>query len=91
MARLANHLEEQDAVTSEDDSDLMEKRAGVGDKNVQDWHAMVSVIIADLVDLCDTGFMWDHPFKGKSYENIHYKVFIPFIRCDNKEADTMCG
>ena len=91
MAKLANHLEEQDAVTSEDDSDLMEKRAGVGDKNVQDWHAMVSVIIADLVDLCDTGFMWDHPFKGQSYENIHYKVFIPFIRCDNKEADTMCG
>ena len=91
MAKLANHLEEQDAITSEDDSDLMEKRAGVGDKNVQDWHSMVSCIIAKLADLCESGFMWDNSFKGKLYKNVHCKVFIPYILCDNKEVDTMCG
>jgi hypothetical protein len=76
VPKMANHLEEQDAVTSEDDSDLMEKRAGVGDKNVQDWHAMVSVVIAELADLCETGFVWDHSFKGQPYENVHCKAFI---------------
>ena len=64
---------------------------GVGDKNVQDWHAMVSKILEGFVDLCETGFMWDHFYKGKLYKNIKYKVFVPFIRCDNKEADTICA
>ena len=91
LSKEANHLEEQDRISSQDDSDSDHYMPGVGDKNTQDWHAMVSKILEGFVDLCETGFMWDHFYKGQLYENIKYKVFVPFIRCDNKEADTICA
>jgi hypothetical protein len=86
-----NHLEHQDALDSEDDSQDAEEKDGVGDKNVQDWHAMVGTILESFVDLQETGFIWDLAHKGIVYEDIVYKVFVPFIRCDTKEADTIVG
>ena len=60
LSKEANHLEEQDRISSQDDSDSDHYMPGVGDKNTQDWHAMVSKILEGFVDLCETGFMWDH-------------------------------
>lgn len=91
LVKEANHLEEQDAISSDDDSDLPDEMAGVGEDPVQDWHAMVSCILEGLVDLIQTGFMWDQAHNGQVTENIQYELFVPFIKCDNKEADTMCG
>ena len=91
LEKAANHLEEQDALSSDDDSALAQEMAGVGVDNVQDWHAMVSCILEGLVDLIKTGMMWNQAYDGQVYKNVLYKLFVPFIKCDNKEADTMCG
>ena len=91
MAKEANHLEEQDRILSQEESDSDNFMPGVGDKFVQGWHAMVSKTLEGFVDLCETGFMWDHFCKGQLYKNIKYKVFVPFIRCGNKESDTICA
>jgi hypothetical protein len=90
-AKETTHLEEQDAILSQEDSELDGIVHIIGDKCVQDWHAMVSKIIEGFADLCETGFMRDHFYQGQLYENINYKVFTPFTKCDNKEADTMCA
>ena len=91
LVKEANHLEEQDAISTDDDSDLPQEMPGVGDDHVQDWHAMVSCILEGLVDLMQTGFMWDQAHQGKVTNDVQYQLFVPFIKCDNKEADTMCG
>jgi hypothetical protein len=61
----ANHSEEQDAILFQEDSESDIIMPGVGDKYVQDWHAMVSKILEGFVDLCETGFMWDHFYQGQ--------------------------
>jgi hypothetical protein len=86
MAKEANHLEEQDQISSQEDSESDNVLSGVGDKYVQDWHAMVSKILEGFVDLCEAGFMWDHFCKGQLYENIKCEVFVPFIRCNNLQG-----
>jgi hypothetical protein len=91
MAKEANHLEEHDRISSQEDSESDNVMPGVGEKYVQDWHAMVRKIREGFVDLCETGFMWNHHCKGQLCKNIKCEVFVPFIRCDNKKADTICA
>ena len=64
---------------------------GVGTKPIQDWHAMMTVILEGMVKLQPNGFKWDLPYKGIVTKDIHYKTFVPFIKCDNKEADAITG
>ena len=66
---------------------------GVGDKNDQDFHAMMDVILGGFVELQEQGFLWDHhdPVNRITYKDVHYKVFVPFIRSDTKEADLLCA
>jgi hypothetical protein len=86
-----NHMEYQDAQAQDLHGKDAEKVEGVGDMPLQDWHAMVKVILEGLVGIQETGLMWDLAYKGKVYKDLHYKTFIPFVKCDNKEADAMCG
>jgi hypothetical protein len=86
-----NHMEYQDAQADDVNGKDAEEVEGVGDMPLQDWHAMVKVILEGLVGIQETGLMWDLAYKGKVYKDLHYKTFIPFVKCDNKEADAMCG
>lgn len=89
----ANHLETQDAPDSDDDSSGIVEEDGVGDKNDQDFHAMMSVILEGYVALQEHGFVWDHhdQITGKTWANVHYIPFVPFLRVDGKEADLCCA
>lgn len=92
MVQQSNHMDvvvNQDA--DGDSSSGHESFFGVGEEPLQDTHAMLAVILEEVRDLCKTGFVWDLAYKGKVYKNIKYKVFIPFIKCDNQEADMICG
>ncbi len=51
---------------------------------------MLDVILEGLVEIQDTGFFWDLPYKG-TIHSILYKTFVPFIKADTKEADLFCG
>jgi len=89
----SNHMEfqDRDALVSDLDPKDAEVVEGVGKMPLQDWHAMVKVILEGVVMFQETGLMWDLPYKGKVYRDLHYLTFVPFIKCDNKEADAISG
>lgn len=90
----ANHLETQDQPESDMDSEVeILVTEGVGDKNDQDFHAMMAVILEDLVELQEHGLLWDHhdQVTGIRYQDVHYLPFVPFLRVDGKEADLCCA
>ena len=39
------------------------------------------------------GFLWDHhnPETGEDTPDIHYNIFVPFVKADSKEADLFAG
>ena len=87
----ANHMEQEDAHVLEDGDSSCESLDGIGDDGKQDFHAQLASILEGLKELIETGFLWDLRYKNVLYRDIHYKPFIPFIKCDTKEADTLCG
>ena len=89
----ANHLETQDGENSVDSSSDVIVTDFVGAGAIQDFHAMMAVILEEFIGLQDTGFLWDHqdPATGKVTPDIKYEVFVPFVRADTKEADAFCG
>ena len=93
LLRDANHLDTQDAADSDDSSANVAEMGGVGTKNDQDWHAMMSVILEDFVALQEHGLIWDHHNQetGQTWEDIHYITFVPFLKVDGKEADLCCA
>jgi hypothetical protein len=54
---------------------------------------MMSVILEELVEMRAGGFIWDHHdhVTGKDTIGIHYKIFVPFLKVDWKEADLACA
>ena len=92
MMEEAFHLDHQDTIDPEADEQNQGQHVhGIGDHNVQDWHAIVDCILEEFVALQETGFLWDLVYKGVIYRDIHYEIVVPYIKCDNKEADTICG
>lgn len=87
----SNHMEYQDGSDSEDHSSAAESIFGIGKENVEDLHAMIGVILETLEPILKRGFLWDLPYKGVIYRNIHFIVFVPFVKCDNTEADKLVG
>ena len=87
----ANHLETQDGAESSDNSYW--QIDGVGINNAQDFHAMMHCVLRGLVQMQDHGFLWDHydPVNKQLYPDVHYHIFVPFIKADTKEADLFCG
>ena len=46
---------------------------GIGEDNVQDFHAMLDLIFEGFVELQETGFLWDLMHKGKFLSKRHVK------------------
>ena len=94
ILREANHMDTQDAPGSGSDSaENRHNATGVCDKLDQDFHAMMTVILEGLVEIQGPGFLWDHhdPQTGEDTNDIHYKIFVPFLKVDGKEADLACA
>jgi hypothetical protein len=54
-------METQDVPDSDADSDEnMVEAAGIGIKTDEDFHAMMSVIVEELVEMQAGSFIWDH-------------------------------
>ena len=89
----ANHMETQDGANSVDSNETVVECDAVGESAAQDFHAMMECILEGFVSLLGHGFMWDHwdPIQGKLYKDVHYKLFVPFVKADAKEADLFCG
>jgi hypothetical protein len=89
MVKEAYHLEEQDASSSQEDSESGDIMPGVGDKYVQDWHAMVSKILEGFADLCKAGFMWDHFTKGNCTKTSNIRSSYPLLGATTRKQ-TYC-
>ena len=57
----------------------------------QDYHAMLDAILAKYREIQQNGFTFDFRYKGKLCEGVEFIPFVPFIKCDTKEANTLCG
>lgn len=64
---------------------------GLGEHTTQDFHAQLDVILEGLVELQETGFIWDLRYKNRTYYDLHFEVFVPFVKCDTKEGDILSG
>ena len=92
----ANHLETQDGVASVDSEETVINASAIehlGETNAQDFHFMLGVILEEFVDLQPGGFLWDHhdPVTGEDTPDIHYQIFVPFVKADSKEGDLFAG
>ena len=89
----SKHIAAQDQVIKEGEGEE-EAGQGVADKDAGkqlDFHAMLDVIFESFRDVQRRGFMWDLRYRGKTWENLEFVPFVCFVKCDNKEADTLCG
>ena len=98
----SGHLDAQEMVLMDGEgeaADMDAEAAGTewededeeSDVKAQDFHTMLSTILESFVELQRTGFIWDLVYKGKLYKNIKFVIFVPFVKCDTEEADTLCG
>ena len=99
----SNHLEAQDMVlvdgegeaADNEDPEAADEETEDADEDgtvkAQDFYVMLATILKSFVDLQRTGFVWDLVYKGKLYRNIKFVLFVPFVKCDTEEADTLCG
>ena len=87
----SQHMEVEERVASDDSHSSLEELDGIGEENLQDLHAQIARILDPLVPILNRGFLWDLRYKGVLYRDIHFKGCIAFVRCDNKEADDLCG
>ena len=93
ILREANHLETQDGDESVGTVETVIETAAVGEGAIQDFHAMMGVILEEFLEIQRTGFLfdvWNLATKTLT-EDIHYQTFVPFVRADTKEADQFCG
>lgn len=74
---------------------LMDEDEGqIGADNVvkaQDFHTLMKALMSELTKLQDTGFIWDLYYNGKTYKDVEFIPFVPFLMCDTEEADRHCS
>ncbi len=91
----SNHMETFDDRSVDSDETVLDASEveHLGETNAQDFHMMMGVILEELWDLQPGGFLWDHhcPTTGEDTPDIHYQIFVPFVKADSKEADLYAG
>jgi len=60
-------------------------------QKAQDLHAMLDHILAGLIKLQKEGLKWDLIYNGRTFNDVEFVFFVPFVRCDTDEADRLCG
>jgi hypothetical protein len=66
------------------------RNSGTPINKLEDYHAMIAVILESYVDIQD-GIIMDFHYNGKLYKDVEFLLFIPHIKLDNEEADKFCG
>ena len=75
---------DQDGTEDDQEEELTNVKA-------QDFHYMLKIILSSFKKLQDTGFVWDMMHKGQASPGILYHLYVPIVRCDTEEADTLCA
>ena len=57
----------------------------------QDFHTMLDAVLEEFVEIQNSGFTFDLYYRKVLYKDVEFIPFVPFIKCDNDEADKLCG
>ena len=57
----------------------------------RDLHAMLDILLEGYRDIQKRGFKWDLRYRGNTYKDLEFIPFVLFIKCDTKEANSLCG
>ena len=87
----ADDLEMFDGEGEEVDIDAEDQEDGLTEIKAQDFHFMLSVILAPMLELQHSGMIWDLMHKFQLYKGVHFELYVPICRCDTAEADVLCG
>lgn len=97
----SGHLDSQDVVVVEGEGDSADEDASEDDSEseeavdgapkAQDLHSMLRVALKSFVKLQKTGFIWDFKYKNKTYKDVEFIIYVPFVKCDTEEGDLLCG
>jgi len=73
--------------------DVLEGEGVVNNKanNLEDYHAMLAIILDTYVKFQRSNIIFDFVYDGKLYKDTEFILFIPFIKVDNEEADKLVG
>ena len=75
----------------EGDDDSVTSVEGPPVVKAQDFHKMLDVVLESYVEIQETGFLWDQRYKGRTWNDMWYELFTPFIKADTEEADALCS
>ena len=73
------------------DGDADDQEEGLTEIKAQDFHFMLGVILAPMIELQRSGMIWDLMHKFKMYKGVKFEFYIPMCRCDTAEGDALCG
>ena len=57
----------------------------------QDFHTMLRFALKSLVELQETGFIWDKAVYGNLFKDLEFVLFVLNVKCDTEEGDLLCG
>ena len=52
---------------------------------------MLAVILESYLKIQRSGFVWDLFYQNKTYHDVKFVLFAPFMKLDSEEADLLCG
>jgi len=59
-------------------------------QKAQDLHAVLDHVLAGSTKLQKEGPKWDPIHNGRTFNDVEFVFFVPFVRCDMDEADKLC-
>jgi hypothetical protein len=61
------------------------------EEHAQDFHAQLQTILSNFLEVQERGIMWDLPYRGRLYKDLHLVFFSIMVKCDTDEAELLVG
>lgn len=61
------------------------------DEHAQDFHEQLKTILSNFLEVQDRGILWDLPYRGRLYKDLHIVFFSIMVKCDTDEAELLVG
>ena len=77
------NLDDQDSDTTDEDTGLAVK--------AQNFDTMLSFALKSLIELQESGFVWDTAAYGNLFKGLEFVPFVLNVKCDTEEGDLLYG
>ena len=79
------------AESDDEDGETMDEDTEPAVKASAGFSTMLSFALKSLVELQETGFIWDTAAYGNLYKGLEFVPFVLNVKCDTEEGDLLCG